>query len=201
MTVPRRSPRGVHRGFTLIEALVATAILAVLAALAFSGLKLVLDSRTRLIDKDRSLASLQKAVALLRSDLRTALARPVRDEVGARRPALAGGGSFLLELTRSGGRGNPSGLRRVAYVLDGGSLVRLAWDTLDRAPGSEPTRQPLISRISRLTSRFRGDQAWSASWPPATAGSPDGPLLPRAMELAFDTEDGGRYRFVFLVGD
>jgi len=63
-----------------------------------------------------------------------------------------------LELTRGGelnyGSTPRSDLRRVAYRLKEGRLVRITWPVLDRAPVTEPLEAPLLGDVETFELRF-----------------------------------------------
>lgn len=182
-----------RRGFTLVELLVALAIFAVVAALAYGGLNAVLEARRHTAADAARLRDLQRAVSLLAADVEQAAPRPVRDEYGDRADAVRGGGLHApLELTRAG-RANPARLarsqfERVAWVLRDGTLVRRHWTVLDRAQDSAPLEDALLSGVLRFEVRFLGfDGEWAEQWPRLEAGG-----APRAVEVIIDLQGIGR---------
>ena len=197
------------RGFTLLEILIALAIFALLAVMAYSGLNSVL--RTREITEARAdaLNALVMANRMLARDLEQLVARPIRDEYGDVQPPLLGGSTIgrMIELTRGGWR-NPAGqlrstLQRVAYRLDEDSLIREYWATLDRAQDSEPLEQNLLDGVQSVSFRFLDDaQKWHTEWPPlgvtqaAGAGEAN---LPLATEVTLDIEAWGEIRWLFRM--
>ncbi len=170
-----------QRGFTLLEMVVALAIFSIMAVIAYRGLTGILDAREALEQDSARLSRLTFAVALIERDVRQALPRPVRDELGDPEPALVGT-VRLLALTRLG-RSNPAqlaqaSLERVEYGWADGTLRRIAWPVLDRAPNTEPQIQELISDLDGVQLRFlRGPDQWLDQWPPpaTTATGPSGP--------------------------
>ena len=187
-------------GFTLVELLVAIAVFAVFAVLAYGGLQTVLRQRTI---SDRSMARLaevQRALRTFSSDLEQLNPRPVRDPVGdAQMSALAAGprNQYPLELTR-GGWSNPLGapratLQRVAYLIDDDKLVRLQWNVLDRTLANEPARWDLLTGVKRMGVRFLDPtRQWHDEWPPE--GLDDLTrlrLAPIAAEITLELDDYG----------
>ena len=170
------------RGFTLIEVLIALAITAAVATLAFSSLSAVLGSVESLRREGGRIAEVNRAWTVLTRDINQLVPRPVRNEFGAVEPAMA---SFDatgpgLNLTRAGWH-NPnrqvrSTLQRVRYQLEDDILWRESYAALDRTEASEPQRARLLEAVesfelaflSRSTPLPQGDLntgGWLRAWP------------------------------------
>lgn len=193
-----------HRGFTLIEMLLAVAALAMLSALATAGFVQLARAHGVRTEQGARLAQLQRTDVLLTRDLVQADARPAREgSHGSLEPAMVGGAAPALVALTSAGWRNPIGaprgpLQRIEYVLDRGVLQRRAWQVLDRAPDSVPLVQQLIDEVGTAEVAFLGPDGWAQSWPPAGA-APE--ALPRAVKLVLVLEDLGRVeRIVELPG-
>jgi general secretion pathway protein J len=203
------NPRGRASGFTLIELLVALVIFGIFAVLAYAGLARLLDNRERLIEEQRVWQELSQAFLRISDDVAHARSRAVRDVSGVNfLPAFVGRpfdpralAEPSLELTRGGelnyGGGSRSDLRRVAYRLKEGRLVRLTWPVLDRAPVSVPLEAPLLGDVETFELRFYGETGESVdTWPMATSGAD---VAPRAMEVTLAVKGVGRFKRLFLV--
>lgn len=202
-----RRLRSASGGFTLLELLVAIGIFAIFSSLAYASLLRMLDTRDRL-DREREFwRELALASARLEDDLATARPRSVRDVYGNPLPALRGRpvdpralGEPSLEFTRGGrpllGADRRSDLQRVGYRLQDGTLWRLAWPDLDRAPASQPLATPLLEQVSELRLRFYAPGGgWVDQWPPD--GQPR--MLPAAVELTFTLEGRGQFTRILRV--
>ncbi|MDR2877035.1 MAG: type II secretion system minor pseudopilin GspJ [Chromatiales bacterium] len=191
------------RGFTLIELLVALALFAVLSAMAYGGLRAVLDARERAATNAELLSELQIAMLTIGRDVQQAINRPIRDEFGDRAMAMIGTGG-QLEFTRGGWR-NPAGLQRselqrVGYLVQEGALRRLSWQTLDRAQGSEPRAAILLHDVKALGLRFLDTKnEWHEFWPPSGADPATTSALPRAIEVSVDTGHWDRITRLFQI--
>lgn len=180
------------QGFTLVELLVAVAVLALLATLAWGGLATLSRSRAQIEAEHVRLEALSRSFGRFEADLRAALARPVRDEFGASLAALRGEPGYL-EFTR----GMPTSLiessgpdlRRVAWQQTGTVLERLVWPTLDRAPGASPVVEAMLPDVTRLELRYIDAQGRSMERWLGAAES-----LPRAVELRLELQDQGSLR-------
>lgn len=202
-------------GFTLMEVLVALAVFAVVAVLAYGGLQRLLIAREHLAASDRRLAQLQKAMLIMATDFALAAPRSVRDETGTQWPALSGGADsdpgVVLRFTRAG-RPNPTGLRqsgleRVVYRFHDHRLERQLWPTLDRSTRTEPLSGVLVDRLSGVRVRFADvngsaaaaqRQRWLLQWPPGS-GQASGDALPAGVEVKLTIEDLGTVRRVFVL--
>lgn len=189
-----------QRGFTLLEMLIALAVFSVMAAVAYRGLSGVLNAREVLDRESAGLSRLQFAVALLERDLRQAVPRGVRDELGEPEPALRGDARTLV-LTRTGWP-NPAALpraslERVQYGWDDGTLRRIAWPVLDRGPGVEPAIQDLLENLSEVGVRFLDGGQWQTRWPPSGAEADD--PWPRALEITLQGPEFGIVRRTFAL--
>lgn len=143
------------RGFTLLELVVALAVFAVLATLAYGSLARLLQARDTLAARADALGRLQRLQALLARDCGALVQRPVRDELGDPEPPLRRAPDGSLELTH-GAFGNPldqprAQLQRVRWQVRDGVLYRDAWPVLDRVPGTRPQAQRLLDGVRRFT--------------------------------------------------
>ena len=195
------------RGFTLIELLVALLIFGIFSALAYSGLSRLLEGRTRLTDEQRSWQALSQVFLRISDDVAHARARGARDEAGVVLPPFVGRpydsralGDPSLELTRGGelkyGDAPESDLRRVAYRLKDGQLLRITWPVLDRAPVTKPNEAPLIANVESFEVRFSDlNGNLVNNWPAGT--NPNDP--PPAVEVSLAVKGMGSFKRLFLV--
>ena len=195
-------------GFTLLELLVAVAVLAVMSVLAYGGLRSVVDTRQHVELVSGQLAALQMTFTALARDIEQTIPRPVRDPyLGAdAEPALRGEFQLAvapLELTRSGWR-NPASLeratiQRVAWRLEEGTLIRSFWSHPDRLSTTPAQEVAMLEEVAGVRLRYRGEEdQWLESWPPAGSEDPAG--LPRAVEVEIDVARWGSVTRLFVVG-
>ncbi len=202
------NPRGRVSGFTLIELLVALVIFGIFSMLAYAGLGRLLDGRGRLTEEQRIWQELSQVFLRISDDVAHARSRGVRDAGGAPLQAFLGRhfdpralAEPSLELTRGGELnyrgGSQSDLRRVAYRLKEGRLLRITWPVLDRAPTTVPLEAPLLGDVEIFELRFYGETGESVDTWPAAASGVDVP--PRAVEVTLAVKGVGRFKRLFLV--
>lgn len=193
------------RGFTLIEMVVAIALLAVLAAVAYATLDGMLRQQAATEARVDRHAGWQRTMLLLGNDLMQVHPRSIRsgshgDRVAALNATPDADG--MVEWTR-GGWANPaaharSTYQRVAWRVVDGELQRLYWMTLDRDAVSQPVVAPVLREVQALRWRFLAeDGRWHEYWPALDAPIPEPDRLPRAVELTLLLEDGNELRRVF----
>lgn len=207
-------------GFTLIEVLIALAITAFIAAIAYSSLATALQAVESTRATARRSYELNRALMIISRDLRQFVARPVRDEFGQLEPAMAGGTAarFPLSFTRTGWH-NPNGisrsnLQRVNYRVEDGALWRDAYTVLDRVPDTAPQQVRLLEGVEVLELVFLGaltdvqpggrginldTSDWQGSWV-ADTSAPDAELpAPVALEFRLQLEDLGEVRRLYAL--
>lgn len=204
----RRRTQG---GFTLVELLVAMAVFAVMAAIAYGGLSSVINTRDSIDSAlDRS-KTLQMASWRLQQDIEQVVDRSVRDRFGDAEPAVMGSADTGLTITRDGWP-NPlaeprSTLQRVHYRLGpDGHLVRSYYRVLDQAQDSEPVDADLLDGVTQVEWRFLDKNGqWQDRWPPDNTGSVSNTSRqasqppPVAIELRLDTQAWGHLRLLFAL--
>ncbi|ALG68833.1 type II secretion system minor pseudopilin GspJ [Beggiatoa leptomitoformis] len=191
-------------GFTLLELLIALAIFAVIAVLAYGGLSVVLDVRAQTDLQAKTLAQLQLALSLLARDVEQAVNRPIRNKYGDTESAFIGEPTFI-EFTRAGWR-NPtqstrSTLQRVRYFWHEQQLWRSYWLVLDQAQDSQAETGVLLTDITNLQIRFLDNRLqWHEQWPPDAQavvtqvenGEKLDPLALKAIELVLTVKSWGK---------
>ena len=191
----RKQSRTDTAGFTLVELMVALLVFSILATAGVALLSFSVRAQAVTGVKLDDLAALQRTLSIMSADLAQARNRPVRDEAGTVLPALVGDGG-TVRLVRGGWTNLDAqpraDVQKVAYRLIDGTFERQAWPRLD---GAAPlTVQPLLTRVERVTLRYRYRGAWSDRW-----DGGGGVALPDALELRV-RRAGVEYRQLLLVG-
>lgn len=202
-----RNPLPHHdAGLTLIELIVAVALLALITSMAYRGLDSVSRSNERgLAEGDRwqGVALLFERIA---GDVAQPARRPVRPgtegtvplpEWWGRPPGEATGSdpaAAQLEFTRKSPTGRDE--IRLAYRLRDDKVELLLWPVLDRVPGTQPEVYVLLGGVSSLQFRYLdGNGSWQDIWP--LAAIKEG--LPRAVAVELVLKDGIALRRVFSL--
>lgn len=186
------------RGFTLVEVLVALAVFAMLAALAYGTLSQTLANAEILTDRMERLQALQRTFRYLGQDFMQISPRPIRDELGDNFvPALRTDPErdHAVEFTHAGWN-NPAGLprstlQRVAWRLEDDALLRYHWTVLDRTLDNEPLVEVMLDGIDSVSMRFLHPSGeWSEEWPVGgPQAAPGLRLRPRAVEVVLRFAD------------
>jgi general secretion pathway protein J len=196
------------KGFSLIEILVAVAILSVVSVMAFTGLRAMLTARDQTTHVAAELTALQNAISTIERDFEQAANRPIRDQYGDSEAALRTSEENEIIFTR-GGYPNPANIRRsallrVSYHFEEGVLYRSTWSVLDGARENQKRTRPLLSNLESFHFRFldQGDK-WSKEWPPERPHERkeqvDLDLLPRALELELELTEDEKMTFLFRI--
>lgn len=201
-----------ERGFTLIEVLVALALTALVAMMAYASLSAAISASESTRSDAERLQTVDRLFQILQRDISQAVLRPVSDGYGEIQPALRGGvvdGELLL-LTRAGWPNARqqlrSDLQRVRYRSTGDSLWRDYWEHTDIAPGVQPISTRVASGLPAIRMRFLGPGAsssgsesseWRDSW--LTQSRAD--RLPLAVEVILELQAWGEIRRLLVLPD
>jgi len=195
-------------GFTLLELLVAVAVFAILSAMAYGGLRNVIDNSQQTESAMQRLQQVQLTMLNISRDFTQLSSRSIRDEYGnSSNYILTGqGADIFIEFTR-GGRRNPaellrSHLQRVAYRLEENRLSRLHWPHLDRTQEMEPYESVLLEDVETVGIRFLdSNNEWQNEWPPLDAtGLPGADTVTLiAIEFTLELQDWGELVRIFKV--
>ena len=211
--------RQVRGGFTLIEVLVAMAITAVIAVLAYVSLSTVIVGVDSVRSEADQINTLNRAFQVLARDIRQVVDRPILDEFGSREAALEGGplARQMLALTRAGWHNtvdlSRSSLQRVAYYLEEDRLIRASWSVLDRSGSSEPREVTLLEGVESFDLQFLDDinalrinlgieldrRLWLDNWL-ADISQPNVVIeLPAALTIRLDITDWGQIERTYVL--
>lgn len=149
-------------GFTLLEVLIAVAITAVAAVMAYGGLDAAISAKAGVERQTDELRRLNRAFDVLARDFRQVIGRAVRAPSGYRSEH-----AFVLDemampqlvFSRAGWT-NPaaerfvrSQLQRVAYHYDGEKLIRYSWQMMDRYEDSDTAEIVLLDKVTAFRVR------------------------------------------------
>jgi general secretion pathway protein J len=179
-------------GFTLLELLVALAILALLSVLGYRAVASLTDSEVRLSAETTRWRSLDAFFARIETDLRQAQPRTARVATDIE-PAWLGAtdvdGNADLRFSRAGTEFTlepGSAGQRLGYRLRNGAIEVLYWPYLDIAPGTLPESYVLAEGVAGFHVGYLDSRgAWRERWPVA-GESP----LPRAVRIELALADG-----------
>lgn len=197
-----------QRGFTLLEILVAVAILAIMSVMAYRGVseaRVAVENAGGHMDR---LREVQRAMNLLVSDFRTLAPRPIREPIGdGFRAALRRDPNAvtLVELSHAGwpnGAGTPRGtVQRVSYRLEERTLIRDYWTVTDPTLANVPVSRRLLTQVDRIEIRYMNSgREWVTQWPDlGSTGTVGFRSRPMAVEITIVLTDYGELRRVVEV--
>jgi general secretion pathway protein J len=198
-----------HKGFTLIEILVAMAIFSLIGLASTGVLTSVIESDKLSTERFEQLAKLQRAMLTIERDVLQAVARAIRVNGEANNTVIWGAdGAFDSETQGLGlvrlGWQNPqfmlprSQLQAVSYRLQDQQLERLYGNYLDNAIGYQPKVKILLTDIDDFQVSFLKDIK-NLNAPSDWQQNYTGVTLPIAIAITINSAIFGEIRREFLL--
>jgi general secretion pathway protein J len=182
-------------GFTLIELMVALAVVSVLGILSFRAIASATQMRDRLNEEQSRWREISRFVRRVEVDLPQMLARHGAPGGDARLTRAAGASGGIVEFSFLRGDGARNQTRRHGYRFEAGRVLLLRWPGSDAA--SLPRQDVVLTDVKGLRFRFhQADGRASDTWPPdaMSTGTP-----PVAIDMELELADAGTiHRLVAL---
>ena len=196
------------QGFTLMEVMIATFIMAILSVMGTTLLGNVLETRDQVEAAVGEVQELQLAHAIIREDMGQLSPRQTRDEFGELQPVSFLGGDLvtrerLLAFVRNGHIAPGEAVRAptlqyVEYLLIDNQLIRRTRYRLDAAPQTPVRDRVLLTSVEDLRVEFSNGVTWLEEWTlKETGGEPQ--VLPSAIAFEFTLPKFGSIRTVFAT--
>ncbi len=193
-----------HRGFTLIEVLVAIAVFASLSVAAYTVLNQVQRSNAQSLVTTERLEQFQKAWAIIDSDFRQMALRQWRHEGQEPSEYLLAWGQGLLESDTSGalftrlGYDNPLSqlprgeVTKVGYRVIDEKLERVWWRYPDTSVSEPAIERVLLSGVESFNLEFYDGNEWLEEWQVKYE-------LPYAVRMTIELQQWGEIERLYLI--
>ncbi|MFT5788589.1 MAG: general secretion pathway protein J [Shewanella sp.] len=192
-----------HRGFTLLEMLIAISIFAMLGLAANTVLHTVLQNDTVTREFAGKLKAMQQGFGIVERDLNQMVARTPRLLDGGRGTTVFQTGDNMLDSESESlvffrlGWLNPDGmlprgsLQSVAYVVIEGQLQRWYYPYPEPEIGAEPIKTVVMEKVISVEYAFFSEDKWERKT--------DATKLPKAIAMEIEFEDIGKVQRKFLL--
>jgi len=174
-----------QKGFTLIEMLMALAVLSIVLAIGYGSLSQLLEQQIKLNNNHRQMRDLHVMTQLMEYDFAFASRRSIRNEYATRLTAFSGQPEHV-RLTSSGRRMSKgirqSRLQHIEYEFKNNTLRRLVWQELDGFRRADATMTTSLVDLKNLQWQFLSSTGvWESTWP--ASGQARKNTLPHAVQL------------------
>lgn len=193
-----------HRGFTLLEVLVAMVIFAALSLAAYQVVSQVQRSNALSEQREQRLSEIQRAFVIMDADFRQMAARHFRTGENHHGDRLIDTQASLLESEQQGvmftrlGALNPQQrfprgeITKVGYRVRSDTLERVGWRYPDTPEGQEGVVRPLLTGVNHFTLRFYDGQQWHQTWTKKEE-------LPRGIKVILTLQDYDQIERIYPI--
>lgn len=195
-------------GFTLVEVMVATLIMATLSAMGLTMLNNAMDAKAQIETRTDGIQALELARAVMRDDLAQLAAHRARAPYGDFQHMDFIGGEDLRQeqlfafvrngVETPGLQSVASSLQYVEYVLDADQLIRRTRAFVDANVDTPERDRVLLEGVSELSVLFYDGVNWNEVWlgDPGATGAVN---APRAVAVNLSLDWSGGLRMLFLT--
>lgn len=190
-----------HRGFTLIEILIALFIFAIISMILVGALKTVINAESGTEKNAARLRDVQMALLLLSRDIEQSVDRPVLNATGGQELAFIGA-PHQVTFTHAGlanvpGMLSHSTLERTQYTMHDNALWRVSWPAVDSAPKSIPHERRLLNNVEAISFEYM-DSAhhFYTSWPDSGQKKQS---LPTAVRMTLTITNWGQLSQLYVI--
>ena len=181
-------------GFTLIEVIVSLFLLSILSIMSYQAVELMTQLNFKSQQNFNNESKISRALQIISRDFIHMKPRRFFDGLSDMEPAyITDPSDFGIRFTRGGGpsvKSNPSGLRRVNYILRDDKFVRISWGATESPRQSDGVELILMDNVSKVEiAHLDANGNSHPDWPPPNAPSNTGKLLPRMIEMKISFED------------
>ena len=203
-SLPTRNNPRQQLGFTLIEALIALSLIAIISVMSHQAVEVVLGANERSRADLSDEAQLHRAWQIIHRDLMHLRKRFFKDGLGGlEKPYVTDNSQFGVRFSRGGGpmvRSNPSGIRRIQYSLnESQQLVRQSWGISESPRYSDGVTQLLLDNVAEVLFEHLGDDhIFTPTWPPLKSSASSAPALPKMIRVTISLNNGAETSRLFL---
>lgn len=190
-----------HKGFTLLEILIALFIFTIVSLLLMNALHNVMNAQSVTERNATRLQHLQLMLLLFSRDIEQAIDRPIWNAEGNEESAFFGSAHQLI-FTHTG-FANPLGtlarssLQRTSYLWNENALWRKTWDVLDQASSSQPHSRTLITDVEQASFEYLDKNGrFHDHWP---LESNKAESLPRAVKIHLTIANWGSLSQLYVI--
>ena len=177
-------------GLTLIELIVALAVVSVLGMLSYRAVATATESRERVARENQRWQDIARFVRMVEIDLTQIVARPGTSDSLQSVPPAGEHGTELSFLKLDGARAS---VRRHGYRLSGTRIVLLRWPGTDAVLA--PNEDIVLDDVRDLHFDFiTAEGLRVSSWPAPSFTGQSSATLPEAIELQLEFADVGTVR-------
>ena len=200
---PQIKPHKPQLGFTLIETLVALALLAIISVMSYQAIEVVIGADKHSLSTQMSEAKIHRAWKIIQRDLMHMRNRPFKDGLGGvELPYFTDNSDFGVHFTRGSGpmvTPNPSGIRRVYYQLnDDDQFIRQSWGITESIRYSEGVTVVLLDEVDEvLFEHLDRINMFTPDWPPIRQRKSNNPL-PKMIRVTITLKNGAETSRLFL---
>lgn len=181
-----------HKGFTLIEILIALAIFAIMATVTSLTLMNIFNIRTRLKTHADYLANLQTGYHLFQQDLSLVAKRFIYDTNRNRQGVFVGNLDSFNFYRRMSYTGEQPHVHLVNYRIDKGRFIRTTYNPAVNKP---LYHQTLFQELENVELKYLDQNGYYRDkWFTAQQ-----PLLPKALLIRFSLKNAGSVEWIIKI--